>query len=95
MTTPTRDEAVRQQFEAWFREPPYEFPMKRGTADAGWPGQYRDYSVQCAWEGYQAALSSPAVVALVAAGDFLAMNGTDGMVRRWEAAKAAINGAKP
>jgi len=96
-------EAMREQFEAEFSKPPYEFPMERGNANAGWPGQYRDYSVQCAWEGYQAALRSPAVAGLVEAlrefeREFLYLAGrTDFPLQdrnRWSAlaatAKAAI-----
>lgn len=34
-------------------------------------------------------MSQEVISELIAAGDFLAMNGTDGMCRRWERAKAA------
>lgn len=40
-------------------------------------------------------VSEAMVAELIAAGDFLAMNGTDGMVRRWEKAKAALSAPEP
>ena len=44
----------REQFEAKFSQPPYEFEMDRCGPDSSWPGGYREYHVQCAWEGWQA-----------------------------------------
>lgn len=45
----------RQEFEAKFSRPPYEFGMERFGDNSAWPGNYRDYHTQCAWEGYRAA----------------------------------------
>ena len=44
----------REAFEAKFSQPPYEFEMDRCGPDSSWPGGYREYHVQCAWEGWQA-----------------------------------------
>lgn len=53
------DEA-RKAFEAWISAPPFEKPINRYTKDPalpGWPGCYRDYCVQLAWEAWQEAWS--------------------------------------
>ena len=85
-------EAMRAQFEAWSQNAGgYSFDRKPS-------GRYADIDTVNAWQGYQAALRSPAVAGLMDAGDFLATNGTPGMVRRWNAAKAALanfTGDKP
>lgn len=56
MTRPKRSDEhpAREAFEAWVAAPPYEREVDRqGEADA-WPGQYRDYDLQLAWEAWQA-----------------------------------------
>lgn len=47
----------REQFEAVFSANPYEFSMSRWPDHHrySWPGQYREYHVQAAWEAWQAA----------------------------------------
>ena len=45
----------REQFEATFSAPPYEFRMERWGDRAAWAGNYKSYYVQCAWDGYQEA----------------------------------------
>ncbi|UTD55901.1 hypothetical protein [Halomonas sp. MS1] len=47
----------RERFEAWAVKPPREWCVGKQshTSDNSWPGQYRDYHVQCAWESWQAA----------------------------------------
>jgi hypothetical protein len=60
MTTPTNEE-VRRQFEAWAVD--RRMAVERDERH----GYYLDDATQDAWLGYQAALSSPAVVALVEA----------------------------
>jgi hypothetical protein len=52
-------EAMREQFEAWARRG--EWPTHRGDRE------YADSFTECAREGYQAALRSPAVAGLVEA----------------------------
>jgi len=64
MATPTNEE-VRRQFEAWARGTRL-YRMAREESD---PRLYEEPMTQGSWEGYQAALSSPAVVALVEALD--------------------------
>lgn len=46
----------RERFEAVFSVPPYEFDMARWPYNhlVSWPGHYRKYHVQCAWEAWQA-----------------------------------------
>lgn len=49
---------LRDQFEAWISAPPYERSLSRHTNDAArtaWPGQYRNYEVELAWNAWQAA----------------------------------------
>ena len=49
-------EATRSAFEKHFSNPPFEFPMERQTEEGAFPGNYRSYVTECAWEGWQAAL---------------------------------------
>lgn len=67
---PTTTDAERAAFEATFSKAPYEFDMARWRMDdpkAPWPGNYKRYNVQCAWEGYQVGASSQAASASSAA----------------------------
>ena len=51
------DHQQRAAFEAWVSGAPYERPTERypaGAEECVWPGQYRDYPVQLAWEAWQA-----------------------------------------
>lgn len=46
----------RDSFERWISAPPYERSVERFAEDASkvaWPGQYRIYEVQLAWEAVQ------------------------------------------
>lgn len=45
---------ARAEFEAWITSPPYEKPVTTNPESSGFPGQYRAYEVQLAWEAYQA-----------------------------------------
>jgi hypothetical protein len=46
---------IREEFEAWAKEPPLELPLLKMPADRGaWPGQYCMYETQLAAEAYQA-----------------------------------------
>lgn len=47
-------EQWRTEFEAWIASPPYEKPLGNNSEASGFPGQYRAYEVQLAWEAYQA-----------------------------------------
>lgn len=51
------ERALRRQFEEWITQPPYEMSVVRIPDDAekfAWPGHYRAYEVQLAWEAWQA-----------------------------------------
>ena len=48
----------REQFEQIFSKPPFEFSMNKYSDDEAWPGDYRAYTVKCAWEGWQASRES-------------------------------------
>jgi hypothetical protein len=63
MTTPTRDEAVRQQFEAVARK--YGMDLVPHPDRDGW--RYANKDTDLFRAGYQAALRSPAVAGLVEA----------------------------
>lgn len=59
MSDPTT--TSRKAFEQWISAPPIEKEVLRYPADEtkyAWPGSYRDYKVQLAWEAWQEALSS-------------------------------------
>lgn len=45
----------REAFEAWAKAPPREFYLARHPDAAAWPGNYKDYHVECAWQAWQAA----------------------------------------
>ena len=46
---------IRQEFEATISAPPYEHMCDRNSAASAWPGQYKRYETQLAWEMWQAA----------------------------------------
>lgn len=43
----------RDAFEAWISQPPYEHTCERHGEESAWPGQYREYSTELAWEAWQ------------------------------------------
>lgn len=43
----------REQFEAWISAPPHERSVERKGENGSWPGQYRSYETQVAWEAWQ------------------------------------------
>lgn len=43
----------RAQFETWISAPPYERSIERQGDNGSWPGQYRSYETQAAWESWQ------------------------------------------
>ena len=45
----------RNRFEAWVSAPPLEKSVERFGPEGSWPGHYRDYGVQLAWESWQRA----------------------------------------
>lgn len=47
--------SARLSFEAWITSPPYQKCVARNSSDemkSAWPGQYRTYEVQLAWEAW-------------------------------------------
>lgn len=52
-----KENELRAAFEEHFRQMPYEWGdwYGRFPEDSAWPGQYRKFEAQCAWEGWQAA----------------------------------------
>lgn len=46
---------IRAAFERRFRGPPFEFSLELYGEQDAWPGSYKKYSEQCAWDGYQEA----------------------------------------
>lgn len=46
-------EDMRAAFERWITSPPYERILSRYTAAQAWPGHYKVYEVQLAWEAWQ------------------------------------------
>ena len=58
--------SVRSAFEAWITDPPMEKDVARNSTDdrkSAWPGQYRSYEVQLAWEAWCAALEATDCIA--------------------------------
>lgn len=59
MTTPIAqgpvDVEVRTAFEAWISAPPFEHMCDRNGEDSAWPGTYKRYETELAWEAWQAA----------------------------------------
>lgn len=49
---------LRKEFEKWAAQPPREWDLKRQSLSDAWPGQYYDYSVQCAWEAWNASYNN-------------------------------------
>lgn len=48
--------ALRVAFESWISQMPYERSVDRwpdNEIEFAWPGQYKDISVQLAWEAWQ------------------------------------------
>ncbi|HET8695567.1 MAG TPA: hypothetical protein VFM33_12915 [Aquabacterium sp.] len=51
----------REAFEREMSKPPFEFDLSRWPeeAPAAWPGNYKQYHVQCAWDAWQARAALP------------------------------------
>lgn len=45
----------RERFESIIKDSPYSLDAARSGAEAAWPGQYKSYLVQLAWEFWQSA----------------------------------------
>lgn len=52
----------RDRFEAWISSPPFERNISRipdDPAQYSWPGNYREYDVQLAWEAFEEGAKDP------------------------------------
>lgn len=47
-------EAGREVFESWVTAPPFEKDITRCSNESAWPGTYKDYAVELAWQAWQA-----------------------------------------
>lgn len=43
----------RKAFEAWISQPPYEHMCDRRGNESAWPGSYKNYATEMAWEAWQ------------------------------------------
>ena len=48
----------REEFEKWASALPRDLNINRLSASASWPEQYESYTVETAWEAWQAAPGS-------------------------------------
>lgn len=48
----------RQAFEAFITAPPFEMGISRFDDRGAWPGSYRSYDVDLAWQAYKAATNT-------------------------------------
>lgn len=58
------DVNVRERFEAWIKAPPFERRCMRwpdDTPETAWPGTYRSYEVELAWQAWKAAVEATVV----------------------------------
>jgi hypothetical protein len=46
---------MRDEFESWISLPPVEHMCDRNSGKSAWPGAYKRYETELAWEAYQAA----------------------------------------
>jgi len=54
-------EIIRMEFERFISSPPFERLIVRHPDDTklySWPGTYKDYIVELAWEAYQSGLNA-------------------------------------
>ena len=53
------EQQMRESFERWISAPPFAHMCDRHPSDTGaspWPGMYKRYETEIAWEAWQAAL---------------------------------------
>lgn len=92
MTDKTREDhfvdankKVREDFEAWAKQPPMEWDCERYTENEAWPGSYRNYPTHCAWDGYLAATQQSAARLASLEAEVMALRKD---AERWKAARA-------
>lgn len=49
------DDEIRASFERWIGAPPFEHMCDRNSDTSPWPGGYKRYETELAWEAWQAA----------------------------------------
>lgn len=49
------EELERNKFEQWISSPPYEHMCDRYSENSSWPGMYRRYDTEIAWEAWKTA----------------------------------------
>lgn len=52
------ERVVRAHFEKWISAPPFEHMCDRNSENSAWPGAYKRYETELAWEAWQAAWGS-------------------------------------
>lgn len=52
--TPAEKAECRAEFERVISRPPYEHMCDRNSDNSAWPGQYKRYETQLAWDLWQA-----------------------------------------
>lgn len=52
------EEKMQEEFQDHFRQSPYEWTFERFADTQAWPGSYRNFSCECAWDAWQAACAS-------------------------------------
>lgn len=59
MTPQAREDMLREKFEQWIKQAPFEKSVTRFSADwSAWPGGYQDISVDLAWQAWKESQSS-------------------------------------
>ena len=53
MSTKRDSDVTCAAFEVWISAPPFERSTERQGENGSWPGQYRSYETQSAWEAWQ------------------------------------------
>lgn len=51
-----REDMLRDQFEKWISGPPFEKSVVRLSESSAWPGMYRSYAVDLAWQAWKGSM---------------------------------------
>jgi hypothetical protein len=49
---PKKISEIRREFEQWASKPPFEFDLTINGEESAWPGNYKDFNVDCAWDAW-------------------------------------------
>ena len=47
------EEFEREIFEKWIGSPPFEHSCERNSESSAWPGSYKRYETELAWEAWK------------------------------------------